>query len=189
VADQSDEIDKALAPLRQRDPAAFVELVERHQPIVMGLCQAMGLRGADLDDAAAEVFANVFRALPRFEGRSELGTWVYRIACRTIPKVRAQYGTKYRTKADAAQQPEQADSHHATPFQQTETADTNRRIWDAVAQLDKREAMAIEMYYRREWPIERVAEVMECPQGTIKTLLFRARQKLKAKLSRQEIGT
>ena len=185
MADSSDEIDKTLSRLRRGDPAAFAELVERHQPVVLGLCQAMGLRGADLDDAAAEVFANVFRALPRFEGRSELGTWVYRIACRTIPKVRA----RYRTKADASQRPEPADSHQATPFQQAETADTNQRIWDAVAQLDEREAMAIEMYYRREWPIERVAEVMECPQGTIKTLLFRARQKLKAKLSRQEIGT
>ena len=50
----------------------------------------MGLKGPDLDDAAAEVFAAVFKSLPSFQAKSALGTWVYRIAIRTIGRVRSE---------------------------------------------------------------------------------------------------
>jgi len=150
---------------------------------VLGLAQAQGLRGADLDDAAAEVFANVFRALPRFEGRSALTTWVYRIASRTIPKARARH-----RHAVGVQMPDGlADTRELTPSVALETADRNRRVWDAVARLEPREALAIEMCYRRGWPVAQIAEILECPEGTVKTLLFRARQKLRRSLERQGV--
>ena len=50
-----------VSALRQGDAAAFACLVRAHQQLVMGLCQARGLFGADADDAAAEVFAAVYR--------------------------------------------------------------------------------------------------------------------------------
>jgi RNA polymerase sigma-70 factor (ECF subfamily) len=177
------ESEIPLAPLRQREPAAFERLVRRYEPVVLGLCQTMGLAGADLDDAAAEVFANVFRALPNFEGRSALGTWVYRIACRTIPKVRARVRKNRGDELPA----EHLDSEQPTPLEQSESAELYQRLWNAVAKLDEREAMAIELYYRRELPIEQVAGVLECPEGTVKTLLFRGRQKLRERLASQEV--
>src|SRR5580698_3975558 len=102
-----------LAALRRGDPRAFAGLVEQHQPVVLGLCQAMGLRGADRDDAAAEVFAAVFRSIARFEGRSALGTWIYRIAFRVIPKVRKRY------RAGSGQQPDDTrpDPNQETPLE------------------------------------------------------------------------
>src|SRR5581483_10158652 len=102
--------DAMLAALRRQDAAAFTRLVETHQRIVLGLGQSMGLRGADLDDAAAEAFANVYRSLPRFEGRSAIGTWVHQIACRTFWKQRERRDA-HRTSeltddpADAGQVP------------------------------------------------------------------------------------
>lgn len=184
VDEEPEENAISLEALRRREPEAFAALVDRHQRVVLGLGQAMGLRGADLEDAAAEVFANVFRALPRFEGRSSIGTWVYRIACRTIPKVRS----KLRPSGSEPIGDRSPDAGHATPHQQSVEAETNRQIWDAVERLEPREAMAIEMHYRRDWPVERIAGVLECPEGTVKTLLFRARQKLKTALARKEIG-
>ena len=183
LIDRDDEIELPIEPLRRREPAAFAMLVERHQPLVLGLCQSMGLRGADLDDAAAEVFANVFRALPGFEARSALGTWVYRIACRTVAKVR----TRNRRGAGSELATEPPDVSQPSPLEQSETAETYQRLWDAVAQLDEREAMAVEMDYRRDWPVEQIADVLECPQGTVKTLLFRARDKLRRKLAEREL--
>ena len=62
-------------------------------------------------------------------------------------------------------------------------ADAAATVWAAVAALpDGRQAAAVEFHYRRGWPIERVADVMGCPVGTVKTLLFRARQRLRAVL-------
>jgi RNA polymerase sigma-70 factor (ECF subfamily) len=184
VTDEGFQLELPLDLLQQRDSGAFRQLVERHQATVLGLCQAMGLRGADCDDAAAEVFANVFRALPRFEGRSALGTWVYRIACRTIPKVRG----RSRKHKSASLPEEQIDRAQASPLEHSQATEANEKIWAAVAQLPEREAMAVEMFYRHQWPIEQIASALECPQGTVKTLLFRARQKLKESLARQEIG-
>jgi RNA polymerase sigma-70 factor (ECF subfamily) len=178
------ELEIPLEPLRRREPGAFERLVRRHEPVVLGLCQSMGLGGPDLDDAAAEVFANVFRSLPNFEGRSSLGTWVYRIACRTIPKVRARVRKNRGSELPA----EPLDDGQPTPLEASESAELHRKLWEAVARLDDREAMAIDLYYRREQSVEQVAAALECPEGTVKTLLFRARQKLRERLAPQEVG-
>jgi len=57
----------------------------------------------------------------------------------------------------------------------------------AVESLDERSATVVELYYRREWPLEKIAEVMDCPIGTVKTLLYRARERLRSILSKQEV--
>jgi RNA polymerase sigma-70 factor (ECF subfamily) len=183
VNEKAAEPEIPLEPLRRREPVAFERLVRRHESVVLGLCQSMGLGGADMDDAAAEVFANVFRALPNFEGRSSLTTWVYRIACRTIPKVRARV-RKGRGEGLPA---ERIDDAQRTPAEESETAELYQRLWKEVGMLDDREAMAIELYYRREMPVEDVATSLECPAGTVKTLLFRARQKLRERLAPREV--
>ena len=183
VNEDTVEIEIPLERLRRCEPEAFGQMVRRHEPVVLGLCQSMGLRGPDVDDAAAEVFANVFRALPNFEGRSAIGTFIYRIACRTIPKVRARVRKGYGPELPV----EQVDAGRRTPAEDSEMAELYRRLWSEVERLDDREAMAIELYYRREMPVEEVAATLECPTGTVKTLLFRARQKLREKLAPQEV--
>ena len=76
----------------------------------------------------------------------------------------------------------------SAPDVRVETLETKERVWAAVAKLDPRQATAVELYYRREWPLEQIAATLECPVGTIKTLLFRAREQLRAVFTRQEIG-
>jgi RNA polymerase sigma-70 factor, ECF subfamily len=169
--------------LRAQDAAAFAELVAEHQAIVVGLGQSLGLRGPDLDDAAAEAFAAVYRALPRFQARSEIGTWVYRIAHRVIVKAREK-----RKRQSMAELPsESLPSAQPGPSDDAERAETAQLIWITVQTLDSRQASVVELYYRREWPLEKIAAVLECPVGTVKTLLFRARQRLREVLSKQEV--
>ncbi|HSV14083.1 MAG TPA: RNA polymerase sigma factor [Tepidisphaeraceae bacterium] len=174
-----------LERLKQQDARAFAELVAEHQAIILGLGQSLGLRGPDLDDAAAEAFAAVYRALPRFEARAQLGTWVYRIAYRVIVKAR----TKRRRHA-TVELPDEPSATPAAgdagPMQRAEQAETAVAVWSAVESLDERSATAVELYYRREWPLEKIADVLECPVGTVKTLLYRARERLRTLLSSQQ---
>jgi RNA polymerase sigma-70 factor (ECF subfamily) len=169
--------------LRCQDGSAFAELVAEHQAIVLGLGQSLGLRGPDLDDAAAEAFAAVYRALPRFEARSELGTWVYRIAHRVIVKARE----KRKRQQVPELQSDSLASHEPGPGEDAEKLETARAIWDSVSRLEPRQASAVELYYRRQMPLEQIAGILECPLGTVKTLLFRAREQLGETLKKQEV--
>ena len=69
-----------------------------------------------------------------------------------------------------------------------ETMELRERLWEAVAALDSRAAAVVELHYRQGWPLPDIAEVLDCPVGTIKTVLFRAREQLRNVLSSQEIG-
>ncbi len=173
--------EPTLAALRHQDSAAFSQLVASHQRIVLGLGQSMGLRGADLDDAAAEVFAAVYRALPKFEARSAISTWVYQIACRTFWRMRQRRDANPTTSLEDVV----PDARHASPLDQAAASEEEQLIWSTVAQLEPRQAMAVELHYRRGMAVEEIAVVMECPEGTIKTLLFRARERLRQRLARR----
>jgi RNA polymerase sigma-70 factor (ECF subfamily) len=115
-----------------------------------------------------------------------LGTWVYRIAYRVIVKAR----TKRRRHATVALPDEPSATPAANesgPVERAERTETAEAIWAAVEALDERSATAVELYYRREWPLEKIADVLECPIGTVKTLLYRARERLRTLLSSQEV--
>lgn len=173
--------EPALAALRRQEPGAFSQLVETHQRIVLGLGQSMGLRGPDLEDAAAEAFAAVYRALPKFEARSSISTWVYQIACRTFWRMRERRDANATASLDV----DIADRRDASPLERAAAAEEEQVIWSAVAALEPRQAMAVELHYRRGFAVEEIAAVMECPEGTIKTLLFRARERLRQRLARK----
>jgi RNA polymerase sigma-70 factor (ECF subfamily) len=170
-----------IAALRRQESCAFSQLVATHQRIVLGLGQSMGLRGADLEDAAAEAFAAVYRALPKFEARSALSTWVYQIACRTFWRMRQRRDAHPTATLDD----QTAAAAEVSPLEQAAASEEEQMLWSAVAQLEPRQAMAVELHYRRGFAVEEIAVVMECPQGTIKTLLFRARERLRQRLSRK----
>jgi RNA polymerase sigma-70 factor (ECF subfamily) len=178
LTDSEHESEIPIGLLRGRDPGAFTRLVKTHEAAIARLCQSLGLRGADIDDASAEVFAEVYRSLGNFEARSSIKTWVYRIAYRTIPKVRA----KLRGRAREPMPEQLPASSEQSPADQSETAELHQRLWEAVAKLDEREASAIQLHYREQLPIEQIAEVLRCPVGTVKTLLFRGRARLRGML-------
>jgi RNA polymerase sigma-70 factor (ECF subfamily) len=168
-----------LARLRRQDGREFARLVDHYRPLMASLCQSMGLRGADVDDALAEAFAAVYTALPRFEGRSELSTWVYRIAARAILRTRKRYPIPPRGPAG----PSDAIDPSPSPAERAGTSEDHQRIWAAVARLEPRQAMAIELYYRQSWPVAQIAGVLECPENTVKTLLARGRERLRELLT------
>jgi RNA polymerase sigma factor (sigma-70 family) len=171
-----------LQRLRCREPAAFSALVAAWQPRILGLCQSLGMRGADIDVAAAEVFWQVYQSLPRFDGRAELATWIHRIAWRTI--CRQRLNRRRHAVAELATEPAAAG---AEAHGLLETREQRERLWAAVAALEPRQAAVVDLYYRQQVPIAQIAAALECPEGTIKTLLFRAREKLRPVLLRRGI--
>lgn len=173
----------SVARLRAREPAAFTWLVAHCERIVLGLAQALGLHGADLDDAAADVFLAVYRALPSFEARSAVTTWVYAIACRVLQRSAIK---RRRTRGVSFDEARHAAAGALSADQCSIDRERDEAIWAAVAALEPRSAMAVELHYRRGLNIEEIAATLQCPGGTVKTLLFRARAVLRNRLAELE---
>jgi len=180
----SDDAVPTLDRLRAQEEQAFTWLVKRTQKIVLGLGQSLGLRGPDLDDASAETFLAVYEALPSFEGRSAVTTWAYQIACRTLNRFRTRLA---KTKTAPWKEDVHPERHAASAESILEESELNKTIWATVASLDPRSAMAVELHYRRGMAIADVAEALDCPLGTVKTLMFRARAELRKRLIQAEV--
>ncbi|MEI8196198.1 MAG: sigma-70 family RNA polymerase sigma factor [Phycisphaerae bacterium] len=176
-----------VALLRQRNAAAFTRLVQQCQGVVLSLGQSLGLKGTDLDDAAAEVFVEVYRSLPAFKGEAQVTTWVYAIAYRTMLRVRTKLGKQAVATPPEGVKGEAADTHILAPGDEAQQEEEYEKLWQAVAELEPQQALAIELFYGKGLSVTELVKVMNCPEGTIKTLLFRGRQRLREVLIRQEV--
>src|SRR5277367_995325 len=82
---------KLLAGLRAGDDAAFAELIRRNSGRLLAVIRRLLRREEDAQDALQETFLSAFRGLTKFDGKSQLGTWLHRIAVNTaLMKLRSQ---------------------------------------------------------------------------------------------------
>lgn len=158
-------------------PPDFASLLRQYERRVTGLCQAMGLAGADIDEAAADVFSQVYESFGSFDHRSAIGTWIYTIAFRTILRYRQKLRRRPTQSLDRELKVLPADSALAHP-QELERREQNEIIWHAVARLPPEQALAVQMHYRDGLSMNDLAIIMGRPIGTVKTILLRARHRL-----------
>jgi len=169
---------RVLELLREdRKDEAFVCLVDHYERRVYRLCHAILRDAAQAEDAAQEALIRIWKALPRFDGRAALSTWIYAITrnrCLTaLGQRRDQLSlSEPEVAADAeAALPTAAD--HETP------AGLLRELVDA---LPERYRRALTLFYYDDRSVTEVAAQLGVPQGTVKTNLFRARAALCAQL-------
>jgi RNA polymerase sigma-70 factor, ECF subfamily len=155
------------------DRAAFDELVVRHRDRVWAIALRMCRDREDAEDALQETFIAAYRALPRFDRRARVSTWLYRIATNKCYDVLA----RRKPTADASALPEAADPHD--PFARSQR---ERQLTDALDGLPEqfREA-ALLCDVCGLTPAEAGAAV-GVPEGTMKSRSFRARALLAAAL-------
>ena len=156
-----------------REREAFALLFERYELPVYRLC--CGLMRSDLaDDAAQEAFVRVWRSLRTYDGSAALSTWIYTVArnsCFTLMRrdsTRAKRFQPFEDDADFAdEQPPDAADQCAL-----------QRVQDAVQSLPERQRTVLQLFYWQDQSVDEVAEMLGIPDGTVKTLLHRARQRL-----------
>jgi RNA polymerase sigma factor (sigma-70 family) len=161
--------------LVQDDRRAFGELVARHQSSVRGLLRR--LTGGDLaqaDDLAQETFLRAYRGLRGYRGGARFSSWLYRIACNVFFS---------RDRGSRAEPPEPlaleaGASGDGLPDALLERYDLER----ALASLKPRERAALVLTYANELTHEEAAVILDCPLGTLKTHVARAKEKLRRQL-------
>lgn len=158
------------------DRRAFGELVARHQSAVRGLLRR--LTGGDLaqaDDLAQETFLRAYRGLRGYRGGAKFSSWLYRIACNVF----------FSRDRGSREAPVESPALEAGLPAQALLADTLLERYDlerALATLKPRERAALVLTYANELTHEEAAVILDCPVGTLKTHVARAKEKLRLRL-------
>lgn len=177
----------ALVAAGQAEPA-FALVLERYERKVFRLCVSM-LRDADLAaDVAQESFVRIWRALPRFDARAALSTWIYTIARNRAlsaierrrdheplddPGVAAE--AEERLAESAGDAPPEDDGHAAL-------------LRGFVEQLPERYRRPLVLYYFEERSVEEVAAMLSVGENTVKTWVHRARAMLLERIGAAGLG-
>ena len=180
--------DKALVKRVQKgDKGAFDMLVLKYQHKIVNLVMRY-VRDPELAlDITQEAFIKAYRALPRFRGDSAFYTWMYRIAVNTAKNhLAAQRRRPMDIELDL-QDPEQYDLHAKlketdTPEGVTLSSELKETIERAIAALPEDLRTAIILRELEGMSYEEIAQTMECPVGTVRSRIFRARDAIGKKV-------
>ncbi len=161
------------------DRAAFREVFEAFkEPVFRFLVKMVGDREM-AHDLASEVMIAVWRSAGRFAGRSTVSSWIFGIARnKALSELRRRRPEPLQDETSA-----RLEDPGPTPERAAQHTDLSRRLAAAVDQLapDYREVVHLAHY--QELSVREIADVLDCPEATVKTRMFRARRQLHQALS------
>ena len=184
----TEQSDLSLVQLAQRgDAGAFDALVRRYQHKVVKLVLRYVRDPAEAEDIAQEAFIKAYRALPRFRGDSAFYTWLYRIAINTAKNVLASRGrSPIRYEVDRSDDDDYDVVANlkdaATPEALALTEEIRSTVTAAIDALPEDLRTAIQLRELEGLSYEEIAAAMECPVGTVRSRIFRAREAIDARL-------
>ncbi|MGX5914294.1 RNA polymerase sigma factor RpoE [Aliidiomarina sp. Khilg15.8] len=182
------EIDQRLVErVQQGDQAAFDVLVKKYQHKIMSLISRYVKQPGDVADVAQEAFIKAYRALPNFRGESAFYTWLYRIAVNTAKNYLVSRGRKPPGSDIDAQEAEFLDDGHglkdiASPESQLLSEEIRATVLEAIDNLPDDLKQAITLRELDGMGYEEIAVTMDCPIGTVRSRIFRAREAIDKKL-------
>jgi RNA polymerase sigma-70 factor (ECF subfamily) len=158
-----------------RHARAFDLLVPAFQDRVFRLAYSILRDRAAAEDASQETFVRIWKALPGFDGRAALGTWIYAITRNTC-----LMELRRRRPTVSFDDPDSAEAHHAAAGIATGPAEDPERgnLLRLVETLPRNQQEAVRLFYLEDRSYEAVAEQLAMPLGTVKNLLHRARKRL-----------
>ena len=183
------DIDQQLVERVQRgDKAAFDLLVVKYQRTIFRLLSRLIRDTAEIEDVAQEAFVKAYRALPNFRGDSAFYTWLYRIAINTAKNYLVSQGRRAptSTQADVEDAETFDDGDHLrdlnTPDSMLVTKQVGEAVNRAIDKLPEDLRTAIVLRELEGLSYEEIAESMQCPIGTVRSRIFRAREAIALEL-------
>lgn len=189
------DVDQQLVARAQRgEKHAFELLVAKYQRKLARLIGRLVRDPAEVEDVAQEAFIKAYRALPQFRGESAFYTWLYRIGVNSAKNFLMNQGRRAPTSTEK-------DAEEAETFEEAEQLRDNntpesilmsRQVAEtvnaAMARLPEELRTAITLREIEGMSYDEIADVMDCPIGTVRSRIFRAREAIAAEL-RPLLGT
>jgi RNA polymerase sigma-70 factor (ECF subfamily) len=181
-------VDQKLVERVQRgDKNAFNLLVTKYQHKVANLVSRYVKNQGDVPDIVQEAFIKAYRALPNFRGDSAFYTWLYRIAVNCAKNQLVSSGRKPPGSDIEIEDAEIYDSgealrENASPEKLLLTNEIKTVIFNTIEQLPEDLRTAINLRELEGLSYEEIATVMECPVGTVRSRIFRARDAVDKKI-------
>ncbi len=183
------EADLALVErVQSGDREAFGLLVGKYQRKLLRLVMRLVRDPAEAEDVTQEAFIKAYRALPNFRGESAFYTWLYRIGVNTAKNWLVAHGRRMPTMSEIADD-ETEGIEETVLLRDDETPDRvlmSRQIGEtvnaAMEALPEDLRTAISLREIEGLSYEEIAQVMDCPIGTVRSRIFRAREAIAARL-------
>jgi RNA polymerase sigma-70 factor (ECF subfamily) len=169
------------------DKTAFDLLVRKYQSRIGKLISRYIHDHAEVEDVTQEAFIKAYRGLANFRGESAFYTWMYRIAINTAKNYLVASGRK---TPDIGIDPQEAEQYEgasllkefATPESLAMADEIKKTVFESIEKLPMELKTAITLRELEGLSYEEIAEVMECPIGTVRSRIFRAREAIDASL-------
>jgi len=189
VINQRDTDEQLVVRVQQGDKRAFDLLVLKYQHKVMSLISRYVSDSAEVQDVAQEAFIKAYRAISRFRGDSAFYTWLYRIAANTAKNYLVARGRRPPGSDIDAEDAEFLEMGGAlkdgdSPDEQLAAGELREVVEATIKALpeDLRAALTLREYDGLSY--EEIAAVMECPVGTVRSRIFRAREAVDKQVER-----
>jgi RNA polymerase sigma-70 factor, ECF subfamily len=186
---KSEQLDEDLVlKVQQGDKKSYDLLVLKYQHRIIQLVNRYVKDPSEAQDVAQEAFIKAYRALGSFRGDSAFYTWLYRIAINTAKNylvARTRRSSDYEVDIQDAEASENAPQLQGmeTPERLLISQEIVDTIKSAIEKLPEDMRIAIMLREFEGMSYEEIAETMECPVGTVRSRLFRAREAIDSKLT------
>lgn len=176
-----------VARIRAGDRDAFRVLVERYSHMLFVQSYRILNNEDDAEEVVQETFLRAYRSLPRFEERSNFGTWLYRIAANCALDLLARRKTQPQPVASVEEDEDPPEMRIAstapTPEQQVYSGEMQQRIAAAMEALTPVERTAFVMRHFEGRSVEEICATLQVRAGAAKQSIFRAVQKMRTALA------
>ena len=169
------------------DTAAFEQLVERHQRLVIGTVTRMLGNNADAEDIAQQVFVRVWKSAKRYVPRAKFTTWLLKITRNLVFNELRRRSRHAQVSLQSETEEEERpirDEHAHAPDATLLEQELQKAIDAAIGNLPETQRMAVILRRYEELSYEEIAETLDQSVSAVKSLLFRARTELRESLQR-----
>ncbi|MEG0023774.1 MAG: sigma-70 family RNA polymerase sigma factor [Akkermansia sp.] len=185
--DFENELDTQLMwRIREGDTHAMESLIRRHQDVVYATISGMLRKQGDIEDIAQQVFIRIWRSASTYEPSAKFKTWMFTILRNLVFNEMRRKRRKPVLSSDALEEENgmilSIDSA-LSPDEAADQSELEQAVNQAIDELSPKEKLALQLRRYENMPYEEIATVLETSVSATKSILFRARNQLKEKLS------